>query len=138
MLKGITYLIFGIIFGITMSKSEAISWYRIYEMFQFDSFHMYGIIGTAVAIGAIGIMLFRKLGIKTITGERLPLNPKEMSIPRYLIGGSIFGMGWALTGACPGPLFTLIGYEYWPVLIVLASAILGTLAYGYARPKLPH
>lgn len=121
-----------------MTKSEAISWYRILEMFRFESFHMYGIIGTAVATGIIGVALAKRFGWKTISGEEWRLKPKEFSIPRYLYGGIIFGLGWALTGACPGPMFTLLGQGLWSIGLVIASAVLGTYAYGLIRSYLPH
>lgn len=137
-MKYVTYLAIGTFFGIVMTKSQAISWFRIYEMFQFDSFHMYGIIGSAVALGVIGIALMKKYNVKSVDGTDLELNPKDMSIPRYLIGGTIFGLGWAMSGACPGPIYTLIGNGYSVILVVLLSALLGTFTYGLLREKLPH
>jgi uncharacterized membrane protein YedE/YeeE len=121
-----------------MTKSEAISWFRIQEMFRFESFHMYGIIGTAVILGAIMVALIKKLKGKTINGETIKFNPKNMSIPRYLFGGILFGLGWAMTGACPGPLFTLLGHGIATILIVIISAIFGTYLYGILRSRLPH
>ena len=138
MMKYISYLSIGTLFGIIMTKSQAISWYRIYEMFQFDSFHMYGIIGSAVAIGVIAIALIKKYGVKSTEGTPITFSPKNISIPRYLIGGTIFGLGWAMAGACPGPIYTLLGTGYSVILVVLASALLGTLTYGLLRSKLPH
>jgi uncharacterized membrane protein YedE/YeeE len=138
MMKYISYLSIGALFGIVMTKSQAISWYRIYEMFRFDSFHMYGIIGSAVVLGIIGIALIKKYKVKTTEGIPITFSPKNMSIPRYLIGGTIFGLGWAMTGACPGPIYTLIGNGYGVILVVLASALMGTLAYGILRKRLPH
>jgi uncharacterized membrane protein YedE/YeeE len=138
MMKYISYLSIGALFGIVMTKSQAISWYRIYEMFRFDSFHMYGIIGSAVVLGIIGIALIKKYKVKTTEGTPITFSPKNMSIPRYLIGGTIFGLGWALVGACPGPIYTLIGNGYGVILVVLASALLGTLTYGILRKRLPH
>ncbi len=137
-MKFIKFLLAGILFGIVMTKSEAVSWFRIQEMFRFESFHMYGIIGTAVVLGAIFVALIKKVKGKTITGEPITFNPKNMSIPRYLIGGSIFGLGWAMTGACPGPMFTLLGHGVWSILLVILSSVLGTYAYGALRTKLPH
>ena len=137
-MKFFKYLIVGVVFGITLSKAEIISWYRIYEMFRFQSFHMYGVIGSAVIIGIVLIELIRRLGIKTIDGEPIVINPKHISIPRYLLGGIIFGLGWALTGACPGPLFTLLGNGFSVVVVVIGSALLGTYVYGKLRSKLPH
>ena len=106
-MKTIIYLITGILFGIVMYKSEAASWFRIYEMFNFASFHMYGIMGSAVAVGLVGVQFFKRKNIKAIDGSELSLQPKEKSIARYLLGGIIFGLGWALAGACPGPMYTL-------------------------------
>ncbi|MGA0232815.1 MAG: DUF6691 family protein [Saprospiraceae bacterium] len=138
MSKLIKYLVPGILFGIVMTKSEAVSWFRIQEMFRFESFHMYGIIGTAVIFGAILVFLLKKVSLKNLEGEELSFKPKDMSIARYLIGGTIFGLGWAMTGACPGPLFTLVGHGVVTVLIVIVSAVLGTYTYGILRNKLPH
>lgn len=137
-MKYISYLSIGIFFGIIMTKSQAISWYRIYEMFRFDAFHMYGIIGSAVALGIIGIALIKKFKLKTTEGLPVTFAPKNMSIPRYLIGGTIFGLGWAMTGACPGPIYTLLGNGYGVILVVLLSALLGTFTYGILRKRLPH
>ncbi|MEL6140956.1 MAG: DUF6691 family protein [Bacteroidota bacterium] len=132
------YISIGIVFGFVMTKSEAISWYRIQEMFRFDSFHMYGIIGTAVLLGVIGVALMKRFNLKSIQGHDLRLYPKVFSVPRYLFGGIIFGLGWALTGACPGPMFTLLGQGIWAIGLVILSAVLGTYAYGALRSKLPH
>lgn len=121
-----------------MTKSEAVSWFRIQEMFHFDSFHMYGIIGSAVVVGAIGIYLLKKMGVKTVEGKPLKLQAKEMQVPRLLLGGTIFGLGWAMTGACPGPLYTLVGHGLWIILVVIASAVVGTFVYGLLKSKLPH
>ncbi len=137
-MKKLFYLILGIFFGIIMYKSEAASWFRIYEMFNFQAFHMYGIIGSAVALGMIGIQLIKRKNIKDITGAPIEIPKKEMSVPRYLIGGIIFGLGWALAGACPGPIYVLIGAGFLPVLVVLLGALLGTWLYGLLRSKLPH
>ena len=137
-MKVIKFLLAGLLFGIIMTKSEAISWYRIQEMFRFQSFHMYGIIFSATAIGIVAILIIKKFKLKNIYGEPIRFNDKAMSVPRYLIGGTIFGLGWALTGACPGPIFVLIGHGYTVVLMVLFSALLGTFVYGLLRSKLPH
>lgn len=137
-MKFIKYLLIGILFGIIMTKSEAISWYRIQEMFRFQSFHMYGIIGTALAVGVIGTQLIKRYGMKSVEGEQIRFNPKTMSIPRYLLGGIIFGLGWALSGACPGPMYTLIGNGVTVFIIVITSAVLGTFVYGVLRDRLPH
>lgn len=138
MMKIISYLSIGTLFGIIMTKSQAISWYRIYEMFRFDSFHMYGIIGSAVTLGIISVALIKKYKIKTTEGTPITFSPKHMSIPRYLIGGTVFGLGWAMAGACPGPIYTLLGNGYGVILVVLFSAILGTVSYGILRKRLPH
>lgn len=137
-MRYLTYLILGTFFGVVMTKSEAISWYRILEMFRFESFHMYGIIGTAVVLGVIGVALSKRLGWKTTDGEKWNLKPKDFSVPRYLLGGTLFGLGWALTGACPGPLFTLLGQGLWSIGLIILSATLGTYTYGVLRDKLPH
>ncbi len=137
-MRYIRFGLIGIFFGIVMTKSQAISWYRIYEMFRFDAFHMYGIIGSAVLLGVIGVALIKKYKLKSTNGTAITFLPKAMSIPRYLIGGTIFGLGWAMTGACPGPMYTLIGGGFGVILVVLASALLGTLAYGMLRKRLPH
>ena len=137
-MKLIKFLMLGITFGITMAKAEIISWFRIYEMFRFESFHMYGIIGSAVIIGAIAVASIKQLNIRTIKGDQVLFHVKEQSILRYLLGGSIFGLGWAMTGACPGPLFVLLGFGVWPIIIVIIGALLGTLLYGLTKNKLPH
>ena len=136
--KSLKFIIPGILFGIVMTKSEAVSWFRIQEMFRFESFHMYGIIGTAVVLGALVTFSIKKLKGINLNGDPIKFNPKMMSIPRYLIGGTIFGLGWAMTGACPGPMFTLLGHGLWALGIVILSAVLGTYVYGVLRPKLPH
>ena len=137
-MKLVKYLLVGILFGIVMTKSEAISWFRIQEMFRFESFHMYGIIGTAVILGAIVTFIVKKVRLKNIAGSEIHINPKNMSIPRYLFGGTIFGLGWAMTGACPGPLFTLLGHGIPTILVVIISAVFGTYLYGVLRDRLPH
>jgi uncharacterized membrane protein YedE/YeeE len=137
-MNNIKFILIGILFGIVMYKTEAASWFRIYEMFRFESFHMYGIIGSALAVAVAGKFLIKKYNMKNIYGEEIKFTPKKMSVPRYLIGGVIFGLGWALAGACPGPMYTLLGAGVWPILVVLFSAVLGTLLYGYFRGKLPH
>ncbi len=121
-----------------MYKSEAASWFRIYEMFQFKAFHMYGIIGSALGLGIILIQFIKRYDIKSFYGKHIVITPKDKSISRYLIGGFIFGLGWALAGACPGPMFTLVGAGYVPILIVIGSALLGTFVYGLTRNVLPH
>lgn len=133
------YLLAGIFFGFVLVKSEVISWFRIQEMFRFDAFHMYGIIGLAVLVGMISIQIITKMKLKDGNGNKITIPPKDSSqVTRYLVGGTLFGFGWALTGACPGPLFTLAGAGYGIILVPIASAILGTWVYGALRPKLPH
>lgn len=121
-----------------MFKSEAASWFRIYEMFQFQAFHMYGIIGSALIIGVLGIQLIKRKKMKDLNGEEIQFAPKDKSFSRYMFGGIIFGLGWALAGACPGPIYTLIGAGYVSVIVVFLAAILGTFLYGLLRDKLPH
>ncbi|RNI28128.1 YeeE/YedE family protein [Rufibacter immobilis] len=137
-MQGIKYILIGILFGIVMSKSEAISWYRIQEMFRFQSFHMYGIIGTAVMLGTLAVWLIKKYRVRDSQGNLISFPPKEKSVPRYLLGGIIFGLGWALVGACPGPLFVNLGAGYWSILLAIAGALAGTYVYGLLRNKLPH
>ncbi len=137
-MRSIIYLVIGIFFGIVLFKSEAASWFRIYEMFQFGSFHMYGIIGSAVVLGIIAIQSIKRYNINSISGEPIIIPPKERSFTRYLLGGIFFGLGWALAGACPGPMFVLAGAGYIPILITIISAILGTFLYGILKNKLPH
>lgn len=137
-MKYLKFIGLGILFGIVFTKSEIISWYRIYEMFRFESFHMYGIIGSAVVLSALGTFLIKRSNIKDINGEPIVFTPKEPSVKRYLFGGTVFGMGWALTGACPGPLYVLIGNGAYMVLVIIFSALMGTWLYGYFRDKLPH
>ncbi len=131
------YLLVGILFGIVFVKAEIISWFRIQEMFRLQSFHMYGVIGTAILTGMISIWLIKRFNIKTIHGESIVIAPKKFN-KGQIYGGLIFGFGWAITGACPGPLFAQIGTGALVVTITLLSAILGTWVYGYFREKLPH
>nr|WP_262916458.1 YeeE/YedE family protein [Aestuariivivens sediminis] len=128
----------GIFFGIVLVKSEAVSWYRIYEMFRFQSIHMYGIIGTAIASGILFLQLSKKAHIKNLEGVDLFVPKKEEGFIRTLVGGSIFGLGWALIGACPGPMYILLGTGVFSMLIVIAAAVLGTFLYGILKDKLPH
>ncbi len=137
-MKYLKYIFVGIVFGITLTKAEVISWYRIYEMFKFQSFHMYGVIGSAVVVGIILIQLLKRSHMKSLYGEEIVINPKQMSIPRYLIGGTIFGLGWAMTGACPGPMFILLGNGFLVIIAAIVSAIFGTYVYGLLRSRLPH
>ncbi|WP_286856496.1 MULTISPECIES: DUF6691 family protein [Sphingobacterium] len=137
-MKNIVYLIIGTFFGIVMYKSEAASWFRIYEMFQFQSIHMYGLMGTALAVGVIIVQYIKKNKVKDVNGNPIVIADKDKSIPRYLIGGILFGLGWALAGACPGPMFVLTGADYIPILVVILGALLGTWFYGLIKNKLPH
>lgn len=137
-MKLIKFLILGIVFGIVMAKSEAISWFRIQEMFRFQAFHMYGIIGTAVTLGVIGVALIKKYKIRDFHGNPILFHPKEKSFIRYIIGGTIFGLGWALSGACPGPMVVNIGYGFFAMIIVFFFANVGTFLYGYFKDRLPH
>ena len=132
------YIIVGFVFGIVLTKSEAVSWYRIYEMFRFESFHMYGIIMTAIVAGIIGIQIIKRKKLKNIHGAPIVVPDKEKSFYRYLIGGLFFGLGWGLVGSCPGPIFILIGAGFWSVGLVLLGALLGTFIYGIVKDKLPH
>lgn len=134
----LSYLAAGTYFGFVLIKTEVISWYRIQEMFRFDAFHMYGVIGSAVVVGALSIWLIKRSGAKARNGETISFTPKAPTYTRYVIGGTIFGLGWALTGACPGPILTLIGGGLSVFLVVLFSAVLGTWTYGLLRSKLPH
>ena len=133
------YLAAGIFFGFVLVKSEVISWFRIQEMFRFDAFHMYGIIGLAILVAMISIQIIKKMNARDADGNAISIPPKDSSqVTRYLLGGTLFGFGWALTGACPGPLFTLAGAGYGIILVPIASALLGTWVYGALRPSLPH
>jgi len=137
-MKYIKFFIVGILFGIVMSKAEIISWYRIYEMFKFQSFHMYGIIGSAVLIGMVMMFLFRRRVVKTFEGHDIYVTPKNKGLYRNLFGGILFGLGWALAGACPGPMFVLVGKGVVSVLIVIFGATLGAFFYGLLKNRLPH
>lgn len=131
------YTLVGILFGIVFVKAEIISWFRIQEMFRFESFHMYGVIGSAVVVGMISVLIIKKFNIKTIYGEPIKITPKVFN-KGNIYGGLLFGIGWALTGACPGPLYAQIGTGVTVVLVTLLSAIAGTWFYGYFKDKLPH
>jgi hypothetical protein len=132
------YLFVGFVFGIVLTKSEAVSWYRIYEMFQFQSFHMFGIIMVAVATGVIGIQIIKRKNIRDINGLSIEIQDKEPGSIRFWIGGIFFGVGWALVGSCPGPIFILLGAGFLPMILVLLGALFGTFLYGVLRSKLPH
>jgi uncharacterized membrane protein YedE/YeeE len=133
------YLLLGIVFGFVLYRSEVLSWFRIQEMFHFQSFRMYGIIGSAVVTAAVSLSLLKRMKLKSVSGELISLPPKALgSGIRYLAGGAIFGLGWALTGACPGPLVALIGGGVSVMAVALVGALLGTWVYGWLRPRLPH
>ncbi len=133
------YLLIGIGFGIVLVRSEVVSWFRIQEMFRFQSFHMYGIIGSAVAVAALSIQVIKRMGISTLAGEPIAINAKEWGTGvRYGVGGTTFGLGWALLGACPGPIFALIGSGVTVMVVALVSALGGTWTYAALRPRLPH
>ena len=133
------YFLLGIVFGLVLTKSEVVSWFRIQEMFRLHSFHMYGVIGTAIAVAATSVALIRRLRVRALTGEEIAIAPKAFGTGRrYWIGGTVFGLGWALTGACPGPLVTLIGSGATVFLVAVLAAVAGTWLYGLLRPHLPH
>ncbi|MFN8297716.1 MAG: DUF6691 family protein [Chitinophagales bacterium] len=136
-ISNLKYVAIGIFFGIVFVKAEIVSWFRIQEMFRLQSFHMYGVIGTAVVVATISTLLIKKFKIKTIYGEQVIFDPKPVT-KGNVIGGLLFGLGWALTGACPGPMYGLIGSGYLIFAVVLLSAISGTFVYGLLRDKLPH
>ncbi len=136
-MKSLKFLIVGIIFGIILIKAEVVSWFRIQEMFRFQSFHMYGVICSAIIVGLISILIIKKYKIKTFSGEEIKIEPKQFT-KGNVIGGLMFGFGWALTGACPGPLYALIGSGLPIVIVILLSAVLGTYTYGILKDKLPH
>lgn len=132
------YILVGFFFGIVLTKAEAVSWYRIYEMFQFQSFHMYGIIMTAIAVGVIGVQIIKRKQLKDIDGNPIIIQDKEKGSFRYWVGGLIFGLGWAMVGACPGPIFIMLGAGFMSVGLILIGALLGTFLYGVLKDKLPH
>lgn len=137
-MKLLKYLLVGFIFGIVLTKSEAVSWYRIYEMFQFDSFHMYGIIMVAIATGLIGIQVIKRNKLNDIKGNPIEIQDKEKGTFRYWIGGLFFGLGWAMVGSCPGPIFILLGAGFLSIGLVLIGALFGTFLYGVFKDNLPH
>ncbi len=140
--EGITwlaYLFLGVCFGITLTQSEVLSWFRIQEMFRFQSPRMYEIIASAIVVAAVSVALIKRLGVKTISGEPIAIPPKTMGLGvRYAAGGTIFGLGWALVGACPGPMFALLGNGVSVMIVAIGSALAGTWLYGFLRPRLPH
>ena len=137
-MKSIKAIFLGILFGTILIKSEAVSWFRIQEMFHFDSFHMYGIIGSAVVTGIISLVVIKKWSLHSFTGEKIKPKPQPFNKYANLFGGILFGFGWALLGACPGPLYGLFGLGYTIIIIPICSAILGVVCYGLIKDKLPH
>lgn len=137
-MKYIKFILVGFVFGIVLTKSEAVSWYRIYEMFQFQSFHMFGIIMVAVVTGLIGVQLIKRNNAKDYTGTPIKIEDKEKGLARYIIGGTLFGLGWAMVGSCPGPIFILLGAGFWGAGVILLGALLGTYIYGLLKDILPH
>lgn len=137
-MKNIKFVIIGILFGIVLSKAEVISWYRIYEMFKFQSFHMYGIIGSAVVLGIILFYFFNKGTIKNYKGLPVEIEPKKKGFARAIIGGTVFGLGWGLIGACPGPMFILLGRGVFSIIVVIIGGLLGAMLYHAIKSKLPH
>ena len=137
-MRSLIYILLGVVFGVTMYKAETASWFRIVEMFQFQSFHMYGFIGSTVIIGVIAIQLTKYFKAKDIDGAPITIHPKSKSFKNYLFGGISFGLGWALIGACPGPIFVLLGAGTYSMLIVILAALTGTWIYGILKDKLPH
>ncbi|MEN9447829.1 MAG: hypothetical protein RJA25_1119 [Bacteroidota bacterium] len=137
-MKQLKFLLLGIFFGIVLAKAQVISWFRIYEMFRFESFHMYGIIGSAVVLGVIIVQVIKRTQMKDINGKPIQIEPKPATYKASMFGGILFGLGWALVGACPGPIYILIGAGFWSLLIVLAFALIGTYLYGVLKEKLPH
>jgi len=136
-MKNIKFLLVGVLFGIILSKAEVVSWYRIYEMFKFQSFHMYGVIGSAVVLGMILFYFFRNGTIKTYLGKQVEIQPKKKGV-RNIIGGIIFGFGWSLAGACPGPMFILLGRGTIAMTVIIIGALFGAFFYHVFKNKLPH
>lgn len=137
-MKYVKFLLVGIFFGIVLSKTEVISWYRIYEMFKFESFHMYGVIGSAVILGIVAMYLMKKGIVKNYLGKQIEIEPKKKGFSRNIIGGIIFGLGWGLVGACPGPMFILLGHGVLAIVVVIIGGLLGALIYHALKSKLPH
>lgn len=137
-MKNIKFLVLGIFFAIVLSKSQAISWYRFYEMFKLQSFHMYGIIGGAVVISAIIMQLFKNGKIKDINGNKIVPKPKKKGFISTIFGGTLFGLGWGISGACAAPIFVILGFKLIPALIILLGALLGAFLYGLVSKRLPN
>jgi len=136
--KYILFFLVGVLLGILFIKSEVASWFRIYEMFQFKSFHMYGIIGSAIGLGIIFVQFIKRKSDKDIYGDEIIMSPKRKGITQYLVGGTIFGLGWGLAGACPGPMYVLLGSGFVSIILLILGALLGTFTYGLLKNKLPH
>jgi uncharacterized protein len=135
----LAFALLGVVFGIVLVKAQIVSWFRIQEMFRFQAFHMYGVLFSAVVVAGVSLAVLKRLGVRARTGEPIRLAPREMgSGTRYWAGGALFGVGWALTGACPGPLVALLGAGFHVFWAAFLAALAGTLAYGWLRPKLPH
>ena len=137
-MKNLKFLLIGVLFGIVLSKAEVISWYRIYEMFKFQSFHMYGIIGSAVVLGIILFHFFKNGAIKDYLGRQIEIEPKKKGFARTIIGGTIFGLGWGLIGACPGPMFILLGRGILSIVVVIVGGLIGVMFYHAIKKYLPH
>lgn len=137
-MKFVKFFLVGLLFGIVLSKAEIVSWYRIQEMFRFQSFHMFGVIGSAVVLGMISVMIIKGKKLKDSTGNLYFFPVKKKTYYRYILGGIIFGFGWVLTGSCPGPMYILLGYGYLSFGVVILSALLGTFVYGLVKKYLPH
>ncbi len=137
-MKNIKFLLVGVLFGIILSKAEVISWYRIYEMFKFQSFHMYGIIGSSIILGMIIVYFFNKVSIKTYLGDKIEIESKKKGLYRNILGGIIFGLGWGLIGACPGPIFILLGRGVIAIIVIVFGGLLGAFLYHAFKNKLPH
>jgi uncharacterized membrane protein YedE/YeeE len=138
MMKNIKFLLLGIFFAIVLSKTQAISWYRFYEMFRFESFHMFGIIGGAVVISMVFMQLFKSGKIRDSKGNKIYPTPKKKGFYRTLIGGTFFGLGWGVSGACAAPIFVILGFKFLPALILLIGALIGAFIYGLLSNKLPN
>jgi uncharacterized membrane protein YedE/YeeE len=134
----LSFFSIGLVLGILFIKSEVASWFRIYEMFQFKSFHMYGIIGSAIVLGIFVVKYFKTSQTKDINGNDIVISPKDKGFVRYISGGILFGLGWALAGACPGPMYVLLGSGFVSILVLIFGALLGTFVYGLLKDKLPH
>ena len=137
-MKNIAFGAVGILLGIVLTKSEFISWFRLHEMFRFESFHLYGVLFTAVILSALIAFVMKKTGMKTLAGTTLSYQPIPFRFSRHMLAGTLFGLGWALAGACPGPMFVLLGNGYLVFILIILSAIAGTFTYGLVRHKLPH